>query len=114
MLKPLVLFALLAQAGVAVMAQQTSAQGSDVLLQKCLLGTFDDRWNALRLSEDQLHRMRLVQSACREECEGAVGRKPNDPISNANGSTVLAEVKNILTSEQYEAWVAFCSEGPAK
>ncbi len=112
MLKPIVLFALLAQASVAVMAQQPPAQVPDVHLQKCLLGTYDDRWTALRLSEDQLHRMRLVQSACREECEGAGVRKTNNPISNANGSTVLAEVKNILTTEQYTAWVAFCSEGP--
>jgi hypothetical protein len=114
MLKPLVLFALLVQAGAGVLAQQPPAQVSDVHLQKCLLGTFDDRWNALRLSEDQLHRIRLVQSACREECEGAGVRKTNNPISNANGRTVLDEVKNILTVEQYAAWVAFCSEGQDK
>lgn len=114
MLKHLLLIALLAPATGDVWAQRPPAQASDTALQKCLLGTYDDTWNRLRLSVDQMNRMRLVQSACREECDMAAVHKVNNPISNANGSTVLAEVKNILTAEQYAAWLSFCADGPAR
>ncbi len=114
MLKHLVLVMLLAPISGTVWAQRPPATASDTVLQKCLLGTFDDTWSVLRLSLDQLTRIRLVQSACREECDMAAVHKVNNPISSANGSTVLAEVKNILTAEQYAAWVTFCSEGRDK
>jgi hypothetical protein len=114
MLKHLVLIVLLAPVSGALMAQRPPVQASDTLLQKCLLSTPEGRWSSLRLSADQLNRMRLVQSACHEECELAGVRKVNNSISNANGSTVLAEVKNILTEEQYAAWVSFCTEAPPK
>lgn len=111
MLERTVLIALLSTFGGVVMAQRPPARASDTLLQKCLLGTYPGTWSALHLSADQLGRMRLVQSACREECEKAGVHAVNNPISNANGTTVLAEVENILTVEQYAAWVAFCTEG---
>jgi hypothetical protein len=111
MLKHIVLIILLVPMGGAVLAQRPQATAPDTALQKCLLGTFDDTWSALRLSDDQLNRIRLVQSACREECEVAGAHRTKDASSNANGSAVLAEVKNILTAEQYAAWVTFCSDG---
>src|SRR6187402_857239 len=100
MKKPLVLIALLAWSCGAALAQTPTAAPSDAALQKCLLGTFEGTWMKLHLTEDQQRRMLLVQQACREECEKAGAPKADNPISNADGRTVLAEVKNILTADQ--------------
>jgi hypothetical protein len=113
MMKHLVWIALLACCGGTALAQKPVSGPDDAALQKCLLGTFDGTWTELKLTSDQLERMRRVQSACREECEKAGVKKVDNPISNADGSTVLSEVKNILTKEQYEAWVGHCRENPS-
>ncbi len=111
MLKPLSIVLLLGLAGTAT-GQTPPTPPTDAVLQKCLLVTFDDTWTRLHLSTDQLKRMLLVQQACREECEAARVRKVDNPISNAGGSTVLSEVRNILTKEQYDDWVAQCGAAP--
>lgn len=112
MMKRLALMAVLAWSG-TVLAQTSDVQPSDAALQKCLLSTFDETWMKLHLTEDQSRRMILVQQACREECEKAGVKKVDNPISNADGSTVLSEVKNILSGDQYRAWVAHCAESPS-
>ncbi|MBK9286859.1 MAG: hypothetical protein IPN38_04035 [Flavobacteriales bacterium] len=74
-----------------------------------VLNTPPETWATLKLTPDQLRRMLLVQDACREECEATGAKKSEDSISNADGSTILSEVKNILSEEQYAAWVATCT-----
>jgi hypothetical protein len=111
-MKPIVFLVLLVFSGGAL-AQTPATQPSAAELQKCLLGTHEDTWMKLHLSEDQLQRMGWVQQACREECEAAGVKKVDNPISNADGSTVLSEVKNILTPDQYRAWVAQCAGSPS-
>ncbi len=97
--------------GNMAMAQVPPASPEPAVLQRCLLNTPLETWTNLQLSPDQLRRMGFVQEACAEECEAAGVRKDPNAISNADGSTVLAEVRNILTEEQYAAWVALCASG---
>ncbi len=92
-------------------AQAQVQEPSPAVLQRCLLNTMPETWTALKLDPDQLRRMGFVQEACGEECDAAGMKKPENAISNANGETVMAEVKNILTEEQYTAWVATCAGG---
>jgi hypothetical protein len=80
-------------------------------LQRCLLNTPPQTWTSLKLSPDQLRRIGYVQEACGEECDAAGMKKDPNAISNADGSTVMAEVKNILTEDQYTAWVKLCAAG---
>ena len=108
-MKPLLLLAILTWSAPGARAQGT-AEPSAATLQKCLLSTSELTWNDLHLSADQLERMRRVQQACREECEKAV-KVVDNPISNADGSTVLSEVKNILSADQYRDWLAYCTKG---
>ncbi|MBK8340192.1 MAG: hypothetical protein IPK99_09500 [Flavobacteriales bacterium] len=79
------------------------------MLQSCLLGTPNETWTALKLTRDQLQRVHNIQEACKEECSAAGARKQANPISNADGTTVMAELDNILDEEQYRAWVAYCA-----
>lgn len=96
----------------AVNAQVPGPQPTAAILQRCVLNTPPETWATLKLTPDQLRRMLLVQDACREECEATGAKKSEDSISNADGSTILSEVKNILSEEQYAAWVATCTPKP--
>ncbi len=95
----------------AARAQPDSTHLTSVQLQDCLLLTGPSTWEALQLSPDQLRRIQFVQDACKEECDVKSAQKQPNPISNADGTTVMAEVKNILTMDQYRAWMAHCAEG---
>lgn len=92
---------------------QTQASGpSSEVLQSCLLGTDAGTWGTLKLTSDQLERVRRVQEACKEECAASMEKSPTQrSISTADGNTVIAELKNILTPEQYQAWSAQCAGG---
>jgi hypothetical protein len=88
---------------------QTTDGASDAVLQSCLLGTTMETWVALELTPDQTRRVQHIQEACKDECE-LVGATPTSTtISGANGSTIMAELKNVLTKEQFHAWKEHCS-----
>jgi len=91
-------------------AQTPDAQPSDAALQKCILLTDDGTWNSLKLSSDQLGRARRIQQACTEECKASDVKKPqDDSMIKASGTTVVAELKSVLTPEQYTTWVSWCA-----
>ena len=92
-------------------AQEPGTEPSSQVLQSCLLGTGPTVWTQLKLSPDQLERVRRVQEACKVECEVAGATKEANPISTADGSTILSELDNILSRDQYTAWVNYCRNG---
>lgn len=95
-----------------MIAQETVRSLPDTTLQRCLLESGPDVWAALVLSADQLQRMKLVQDACKEECAAATAERPLNAISTADGLTVLDELRNILTPEQFSHWSSRCGEHP--
>jgi hypothetical protein len=113
MRKPLMMIAAALLCASMATAQVPVPATSPAVLQRCLLNTAPETWTTLHLTPDQLRRMLLVQEACTEECDAAGMKKDPNAISNADGSTVMAEVRNILTEEQYAAWVATCPGGAA-
>ncbi|MBP6391379.1 MAG: hypothetical protein KA175_03270 [Flavobacteriales bacterium] len=112
MMKSLILFAALVLCGLDTTAQTTPVGPSSEVLQSCLLGTPIETWTALKLTRDQLRRVQNIQEACKEECSAAGAKKQANPISNADGTTVMSELDNILDDDQYRAWVAYCAGGP--
>lgn len=90
-------------------AMAQSQTPSSEVLQSCLLGTRADTWASLKLTPDQLRRVQAVQEACKEECDVAGAKKDPNSISTADGSTIMSELDNILSKEQYDQWVAYCS-----
>lgn len=108
-IKRLFFHLLLVLSTIVTQAQVDTSGTSSLQLQACLLATGPSTWEALRLSPDQLRRMQFVQDACKEECDLQSIQKLPDPISNADGATVMAEVRNILTVDQFKAWMARCT-----
>lgn len=108
MTRSIVLFTVLFAIGSHGFAQNTAPSPSVAVLQSCLLGTGPSTWVALKLTSDQMERARRIQEACKEECvaAGVIPRK--DGVSAADGSTIISELKNVLTSDQYDQWVAYC------
>lgn len=113
LMKHALLITALVMSGAMTLAQEPAAEPSSAVLQSCLVGTPNSVWATLKLTHDQLVRIGLVQEACKEECELPGVKKVDNPISNADGNTVMSEVKNILGRDQYQAWVAYCSGSPA-
>ena len=88
--------------------QTPSSAPSSAVLQSCLMGTPAATWTKLKLTSDQLMRISQVQEACKTECDLPSVKKEDNPVSNSDGSMIMTEVKNILTMDQYAAWVAYC------
>lgn len=109
MMKPLAMITALVICVLGATAQTPNASPSSEVLQSCLLVTGPTEWARLKLSTDQLERVRRIQEACKEECDVKGVKKVDNPISNADGKTVMAELVNILTKDQYRAWVAYCT-----
>jgi hypothetical protein len=89
-------------------AQSTQNGPSNEALQSCLLGTNAETWKSMELTRDQTVRVMRIQEACKEECSVAGAKKSANPISSADGSTILGELRNVLTTDQYREWVAYC------
>lgn len=89
-------------------AQSTGDTLTSRSFQLCLLESGPDVWASLVLTTDQLERMKRVQEACKEECAASNAEQQGNIISNADGSTVLGEVRNILTAEQFDRWQRDC------
>lgn len=115
MYRSLLPIALLFLCGATTVAQIPVHEITSRELQVCLVGTGPAYWDEVRLTPDQKHRVMRVQEACKEECNIVGAQKPEDSISNADGSTIMAEVKAILSEEQYRTWVANCAaKSPAR
>ena len=108
------LLILLAFAGLVphVLAQSGVDQPSTEVLQSCLLGTKAEVWATLQLTPDQTRRAEHIQEACKEECNVAGAKKSVVKASDADGSTIMDELRNVLTKEQYMGWVAYCTGKP--
>lgn len=108
MIRTIVLFTTLLALSSNGFAQRSAAAQSTAVLQSCLLGTGPSMWSSLKLTTDQMERARRIQEACKEECIAAGAKHRNDGVSAADGSTIISELKNVLTTEQYGAWLAYC------
>jgi len=89
-------------------AQQPAQEPSSAVLQSCLLGTGPDQWAKLKLSGDQMRRMKHIQEACQVECDGAGVVVVPNPIAAADGDLIMEDVRKVLSTEQYTNWVAYC------
>ncbi|HQV37880.1 MAG: hypothetical protein IPL81_12470 [Flavobacteriales bacterium] len=92
-------------------AQTPAGAPSSAVLQSCFMGTPAATWTKLKLTSDQLERLGRVQEACKTECDLPNVKKEEDPISHSGGDMIMTEVKNILTMDQYAAWLAYCEGG---
>ena len=108
MIKPLICIATVLFLTANAFGQTPAGTPSSAVLQSCLLGTPAATWTKLKLTSDQLQRIGQVQEACKEECDLPSVKKEENPVSHSDGSMIMTEVKNILTMDQYAAWVSYC------
>ncbi len=118
-MKALIWIAVLLFSTVNAFAQTPDGTPSSTVLQSCFMGTPAATWTKLKLTSDQLERLSRVQDACKEECDLPSMKKADDKISHSDGSMVMTELKNILTMDQYAAWLSYCAgsggdKAPAK
>lgn len=95
-------------------AQKPGDTPSSAVLQSCFMGTPATLWTKLKLTSDQLERLSRVQEACKTECDLPNARKDDNPLSHSGGDMIMKEVKNILTMDQYAAWLAYCEDPAGK
>ena len=107
-MKTLIWMTMLLFSTVGAFGQTPDSEPSSAALQSCFMGTPMTTWTKLKLTRDQLQRLSRVQDACKEECDLPNVKKADDPISHSDGSMVMTELKNILTMDQYAAWLAYC------
>ena len=107
-MKSLITMALSFCFAVHAFGQTPANTPSSAVLQSCFMGTPASIWAKMKLTSDQLERLSRVQEACKTECDLPNVKKEDNPISHSDGSTVMDEVNNILTMDQYAAWLAYC------
>ena len=113
-MKTLIGMAMLLFSTAGAFGQTPDSTPSSAALQSCFMGTPAAMWTKLKLTSDQLERLGRVQDACKEECDLPNVKKEDDPISHSDGSMVMTELKNILTMDQYAAWLAYCQGSTGK
>ena len=109
MLKSIFPFIFLLFFGGGAVAQSPDSAMSSAVLQSCFMGTPAAMWTHLKLTGDQMNRLKAIQEACKSECDLPGVKKDPNAISNSDGSMVISELKNILTMDEYATWTSYCA-----
>ena len=114
MMKPLIWIAAFLFLSVNAFGQTPAGNPSSAVLQSCFMGTPAAMWTKMKLTSDQLERLSRVQEACKTECDLPNVKKEENPISHSSGDMIITELKNILTMDQYAAWLDYCEGSGGK
>lgn len=79
----------------------------------CFVETDDQAWIAVGLSEEQLAKVRSMQTACKTDCAVTPESKATDAeISGAVLKRYEEQLHALLTPEQWAKWTKWCAERP--
>lgn len=92
---------------VATSTTNASATGGD----DCMVRTTSDAWSSLGLSADQLTKVQDIQATHRKECVAA--KKDKSMSDKAGMCKHDAQIKEVLTADQYTKWQAWCAKQPS-
>ncbi len=84
----------------------TKASGSH----ECIMATDANALASLSLSPEQTAQVTAIQADCTKACAAA----SMDADKQQIGDKHAAQLKGVLTAEQYSKWVAWCANAPAK
>ena len=116
----LVLMSAAATAQSTLVAENTTAQPSNTMEaivvggnDDCLSRTTPEAMTSLGLTPEQMGKVRDIQAAHKKECAA------HDATTTAEAKTKVsdkykAQVKEVLTPDQYTKWLTWCAEQPAK
>lgn len=112
-----ILIAALALTSVAsVYAQAPSEQPQSIPVSNdCLLNTNDEVWISLDLSAEQLEQVKSIQTICQTDCMALQEDGDMDPeLAEGLLNKHREGIRRLLTKDQYDKWIAWCAERPAK
>lgn len=91
-------------------AQAQNTKGQDVQSPKnCLTSTTDKDWTTLGLNAEQSAKVKELQAEWRANESAKTVNAKTDARSAPVMDSYEAKVKDVLTPEQYESWVKWCS-----
>jgi len=91
-------------------AQAQNVKGQDVQSPKnCLTSTTDKDWTSLGLNAEQSTKVKELQSEWRANESAKTVNAKTDARSAPVMDSYEAKVKEVLTPEQYDNWVKWCS-----
>ncbi|MEO8067837.1 MAG: hypothetical protein ABI599_09115 [Flavobacteriales bacterium] len=112
MVRILILLALLVASATCATAQTPVPDQKD-LGSACILATDATVWASLGLSEEQLKKVQSIQTQCKTDC--VTGQESGEVAPELAGAALKRheeDVEKILTEEQYNKWMKWCSERP--
>lgn len=77
---------------------------------ECVMATDANALASLGLSPEQTAQVSAIQADCKKACAAAA----KDASMSLASDTHVAQLKGVLTAEQYSKWVAWCANAPAK
>lgn len=79
----------------------------------CFVATDDMTWSAVGLNEEQLGRVKSLQTACKTDCAiTPESRKTHADISGAVLKRYEEELRAMLSPEQWAKWSEWCAARP--
>lgn len=94
---------------VSAQAQDEAAQPVAKAPHNCLTSTTDKDWKALNLDAEQTAEVKDIQSEWRAE-QSTQAKSSKDAMNKSPMmDSYEAKVKDVLTAEQYDKWVEWCS-----
>ena len=79
----------------------------------CVMKTSAEAWTSLGLSKDQLTKVQEIQSVHRKEC-GAMKAEEKAEDKAELAEKHQSQIKEVLTADQYNKWLAWCAQQPAR
>lgn len=79
----------------------------------CFVETDDRTWSAIGLAEEQLAKVKSMQTACKTDCAVTPESRVTDAeISGAVLKRYEEQLHALLTPEQWVKWTKWCAERP--
>ncbi|QQR86728.1 MAG: hypothetical protein IPJ76_00450 [Flavobacteriales bacterium] len=79
----------------------------------CLSRTTPEAMNSLGLTPEQMGKVRDIQASHKKECTAAEATKSVETKAKITDKHE-AQVKEVLTLDQYTKWLTWCADQPAK
>lgn len=113
--KPIMIIALALASMANAYAQPPDTQQPLLTSDECLLNTSDEAWSALGLNTEQLEQVKAIQTLCQTDCMAIQETGESDPaLAQAMLEKHRENIRAVLTKEQYDKWLAWCDQRPAK
>ena len=82
---------------------------------ECLLATDAVEWTAIGLTSDQVKRVQGIQTDCKTDCAVISETGVKDATTSRSAlEKHEARIRKVLSLDQYNKWIEWCSQRPMK